>query len=547
MLLDYRPSAKATILCLAVLMVIGGSLRVYGCRWGFPMLGHPDEFNIANYAARVAASDNWDPGTYLRPNHVSIYAHAGLYRLVSPFVSDSGVAKNYPRHILVFYRASRVLVALIGSALILTVFLIGAEFSPMVGLVGAGITAVLPFGIEHSHYITPDIPLSFFASVVILFCVKYLKTGRLLHLLVATAFAAAATAEKYPGLVFTCVIAVSAVARPGRTPWRKAGLLAGLGLLFIVVLFCCSPYLFIHYPQVVEALTTESRSNHPGADQLGVPGNLAFYLGQYPQRVGVFLAICTLAGFGVATRKWSRQAIPLYTPLFFLAVMSAVPLHWERWGLPAFSLLPTLTAIGALSVLDLARRARWTFLLASLAMIVPALSLVLQATYNSLVFGLEDTRVASLRFCQGAGIDRTNTIFEGYTPFSVSGGSTFGFFQKQMLKESYLKDKPFRYVMVSSLCYVRFFNEPKRYKSMIEGYRALDETCPRVARFESVSIGDWFHYDLSYWSPRALVQVLERFWNWRGTTPYQGPTITIYKTPESAVKTASQQRLKAFG
>jgi len=525
--LSARGARRDRLAVLILLLIAGLWLRAAGSAWGFPLLANADEPLVTADAARLAFTGGWEPHVYDHPGHASIYLHSLLYRGAA-FVASPGGHDGmafYHEHILGFQQLSRLLTALWSTALIVVAFLIGREFSERQAFWAAGLVTFFPSFVQHACYITADIPLTLFLALNALFCIRYLKTGRRRHLGWAIAAAALALAEKYPGALATLTIGACILGNPRLSPAEKRTTVVYAAALYLIAAFAAAPYLFLRFDRVLAAVAIEAKPVHLGADGLDAWGNLGFYFTQYARRAGVPLVIATGLGFLLLGRRGARAAWPLYGGLVYLAFISSLGLHWERWALPCFFFFLQAAACGVAWGLEAIRGrhpAVRGVVVATLA--TTCLSLLLQSVYMTASFRLPDTRVAALEFCRQRGLTPENTAYESYTPFcpvlsTVRVGGARG------PRDLLFSGK--RYAVISSYEWGRFMAEPRRYPAQTASYRVL-RSKRLVGIFDSVAIVGINHYELPPFPSQAVGELAARLWQLTRGGACSGPVIEIY-------------------
>jgi 4-amino-4-deoxy-L-arabinose transferase-like glycosyltransferase len=481
-----RPASPRDSVLLLLIIALGFLLRVWGANWGFPLLLHVDEPVIAENAYRMASNHSWDPDFYGRPNHVSIYLHALVFQGISYLKFKAPLAASFPQHILFFYLASRLLTALLGTITIGVAYLIGKEYSTRIGLITALLFSLFPAYVVHAHFITPDIPLTLFVSLVILFTVRYIKNPSPPVLMGSGFFSAVATAEKYPGILSCGLIALAILAArpqgPGWTTPRGRMKACGIAILsFGLALALVSPYLLIHYQKVMSSLILESRPRHLGADNLGYLGNMLFYAGTYFNSAGIILSGFSIFGLYWGIRHCPRELMPVLFGLFYFLMLSGLSLHWERWALPMYITPLFLGGVGIHAAWGLAVQKPKKSLVAFVFLSALGLAFVNQfalGLQSSLVFGYPDTRNISLAYCREHRITESETLYDSYTPFAPRG-----------IMDKFLADyrdrtsnPGKRFIIVSSFMYDRFFAEKERYPTQVNAYNEIF-SLPLVAEF----------------------------------------------------------------
>ncbi|WP_150307185.1 glycosyltransferase family 39 protein [Planctomonas psychrotolerans] len=484
---------RFTVTVLAVVL-LGVVLRLAGLAWGLPMRLHSDEGVIVTGALDLAERNSFEPSMYFRPDHFEIQLSYLAYTAYSYLATGSPVEVAYAANPAVFLLISRSITAVFGIVMIVLAYVIGRRFSRSTALIATALFALFPPFVEHSHYATPDIPLTAALMGVVLACMTYLERPRYPSLLVACAATAIAITIKYPGALASVLIAVVVILAAVRDRAILRIVRHGFVALFAVLafVFLISPVLFTNISAVMAAIGSESRSVHAGADGLGWGGNLLFYAKSYVGTSGILLLIASALGVFAAVRLRLRQAIPLMLGGAFWVILSAVPLHWERWGVPMFTTPLLFAAIGipyAFSFLARQRWARgWRTPVTVVAAVLVGGNLALGSAAVIARFLAVDTRVASAPMLETRGVDETNAIFGGYTPLLPDGPKTI--FDELVPVDGELAavDPDDRFVVISSCMYDRYFAEEK-YETEQNFYAQLESAF--TVELDLVAVDPW--------------------------------------------------------
>jgi hypothetical protein len=608
-LVEKKPVRRKVRIALAVILLCSLVLRGVGAAWGFPILGHADEYVVTDPAVSMIERGSINPGYYNRPNHVSIYASEILYPIVAKAISHDGVPQGFDKDRHPYYLSSRLVTAGWGVLMTVAAYLIGSMAAPAVGIIAAALFAIFPPFVEHSHYITPDVPVSALLMFVLLYCLRYLKDGRILDLFLGLVFSCIAIAEKYPAFLTLPLLLAVVVFRAskgsaemfaprGGAPLRgrkaavliflfavvlvgagayglrhpdlsssfkgyissalhhpipddftprvrmlsrlliAGGVLLGALAVFLrflhkekygaailillgmpLIVFLVTPFLFINFSGVFSAVSGESRSAHLGADNLGYLGNLIFYVKGYLDAAGIVSVLFMVIGTAFVFKE--RSLLPLLFSFFFAICLSALGLHFSRWGLPMYVGPLLLVSIGVhRSFLFLRAKMGQGGALALLGLLCafPFASLLLSsvATTNQMI--LQDTRAVAQRWCDEHGVTMQNTVYDGKSPFKPSSAKIVDFPGSSDTK----------FVLVSSDMYNSFLKEKVRYKARADMYERIF-ALPRLASFTPVEAGVSSSFEFG--NVPVQVDFLERL-NGRGGPAYSGPTILIFqKTP----------------
>jgi 4-amino-4-deoxy-L-arabinose transferase and related glycosyltransferases of PMT family len=512
---------------LLLILLSGLFLRVVGTDWGFPFLLHPDEPVVANIPVDMAERSSLDPGEYNHPDHFDIYANAVLYHAASNLVYQEPLTNTFANHTLFFYHISRIFTAVLGTACIMVAYLIGREYSVITGLIASLLVAVFPAYVSNSHFITADIPVTLFTLSVILFAIRYLKHPSHKNLLAAALCCALSLSVKYPGGLTLLLMLAIVICKH----YEERGLLLKRLIesvsAFSLFLFIISPYLFINYDRVIQAVVANAYPIHLGADGLSWPENLAFYVQTYLNNAGILMIPFFFLGVYYLVRKEKLHALPVFGGLLFWVVLSKVGLHWERWALPMYTCPLLVSAYGLDIAYERTTRLsrRYFFSLWCVAFFLIIGKLLIASSVVTAQFTLQDTRFVSYLFTQKMGIKEENTLYEGFTPFYPSNmrdGSVLNAYN------TLDKNKTIRYVIVSSGLYDRYLGEENRYKAEAEFYVKVF-SLPMVKTFaprEYFPDGSYPFY-LNNDVARGLAFLLDYTQN--NEKLFSGPTIRIYK------------------
>ena len=204
--LSHSPLPLLSVLLLAL------ALRVWGLTWGLPSATHyfsyhPDESVVLEHAS---LGMNVFAGQLLP--HFYNYGSLQLYlvcfanTLAALFGAVDIVPKNYPAigdwwpQWAKMYLIGRSLTVGMGVGTVWAVYAIGLRlWGRRAGLLAALTLAIMPLHAQHSHFLTVDVPATFWAVLSLLWAVR-LANGDLRPLraaLWAGVFAGLATATKY--------------------------------------------------------------------------------------------------------------------------------------------------------------------------------------------------------------------------------------------------------------------------------------------------------------------------------------------------------------
>lgn len=490
-----KANLTRSVVIVIVFAVVGAALRILGLTWGLPTRLNADEWVIVTGALDMAQRNSFEPSLYMRPDHVEIQLSFIAYQAFSHLVLHVPVEVGYTAHPGMYLFISRAVTALFGCAMIVLAYLIGRQFHPAVGVIAAGLFALFPAFVYHSHFATPDIPMTAAFMAVILACMAYVSKPRLASLLVASGATSVAIAIKYPGAIAAVTIAIVVVFAAVRDRALHRIVTHGMTAIVAVVgfLFLISPVLFTNFTAVMAAIKQESRTEHPGADGLGFGGNLAFYADNFWAAGGVLLTLAALIGTFAVIRLRLTAALPLLLGVVYWISMAVLPLHWERWTVPMLITPVMLAGVGMFSAYRYLgskdRWRRWRKPVFAVGGAIVGLNLLVSSAAITAVFMAPDTRLSSDAVLADAGITADNTAYEGYSPFAP--GDPHYVFDAVTISDGTIRpiDPTKRFVMTSDCQNQRFFDDAK-YGGERDFYASLSSDLTEVVRIRpTVSAG----------------------------------------------------------
>ena len=481
---------RSTLVVLAAVLV-GAILRVVGAWWGLPYSLHSDEWVIVQGAIDLAQRNSFEPSLFLRPDHVEIKLSFLAYTLYAVGLHGLPVEVAYASDPGTFLLISRLITAAMGTAMIVLAALIGRRFSRSVGAIAAVLFALFPPFIMHSYFATPDIPLALASMALVLALMYYVAKPGYSSLLAASAAVSFSIAIKYPGAISAVMIAIVVIvlAIRDRRPWRilshGATAVAGvLGFLFLI-----SPVLFTNITGVMDSIRQESRTEHSGADGLGWGGNLAFYVNDFAGAAGLLLVLFAIVGIAFAIRMRSLIALPLTLGIVMWVALSAVALHWARWGIPMYITPLLFASVGGWYLYRFAGQrwpgSRWRTPVAVVVSVIVLLNFATGAAATVARYLAPDTRVTSMQEFADLGVTRETAIFEGYSP--LSPGDPFYIFDQFRWDGDTLVplDPQKEFVLLSSCIFDRYETAPK-YAEQRATHDAIRAQFEEVLRVDAV-------------------------------------------------------------
>ena len=409
---------KFTLLSLTIL--VGVMLRIWGLDFGLPYTYHYDEHFFINTALKLGAGVLNNPPYAATGFSNILFGEYGLYyvlgRLFGSFTSSDAFQLAFRRDPTVFYVLGRLTTAVLGTATILALYVLGSSASGVTaGLAAAILLSVSFLHIRDCHYAVPDVAMSFFVAVAIALAAVALRNGNRRYIIAASFIGGLAVAMKWTGLPVALPVGWGAIRV--QTARERVALrdvprsLAQCAAFFLLGFALGSPEVILNpAPYVREALRQHAAGQAGGFEIWQVdtlPGwmfygkTLLYGLGPLLLAAGIVGVIRRLI---LVMRAYDGMSILLLGfPLSYYVLMGSTNHYFARYALP---LVPfaTLFAAEAFVVLSPWAKARWGKL-GSWLMIVLAGASVVQPLGDSIRHDIlltrEDTRTLAKKWIEG--------------------------------------------------------------------------------------------------------------------------------------------------
>ncbi len=492
-----RPSVRAAV-CLAGILAGATWLRLSPITYDNPFVYHPDEWATAKPALYVAATGDLNPHLFIYPSFVP-YAEAAVTEVVHAVSgrpmgtpAPTGYAGLPARSVSDFdallypYVAwGRRLVATLGVLTALLVALAGRAAvrrgqpgrAWLAGLAGAGFVALAVLPLDHSRYLTTDVPSGFWTAAVMAATLASLSRppGRTADrlLILACFLAGLAGSTKYNAATVAVVPALAYLARAGSLRalpgWLRGVILspmpALMALAAVAGFVVATPYAVLDTGAVVAAVSDQA--NHYGvAGHLGAQGDSAQYYVGYLWKTGFGPVLSSLALAGIAWAFVRRSAADLITVAFTVAYFVFVSLPTARFERNLMPLVPFVALLAgrfaadaALALADRIRPHSRPLAGVAAAGLVALLALqpLAAAIDDTQRAGLPDTRTIARQWIGANLPDGSTIVRESYTPQPDTRRYRVGFLTTLSNHDlAWYRDQGFRYAIVSDREYFRY-------------------------------------------------------------------------------------------
>jgi hypothetical protein len=514
-----------TVLFLLSVFLIGLGIRLIGLNYGSPLIVHPDEENIVKSALRFTPQTGFDGVAYNRPAQILVAANAVFLRIYSQLRWSDPLYMAYYSHEFELYVAARFVTAVLGALIPLAAYFIGKQFKPDFSIPAALIFCLFPSFIKHSHFVTPDISITLWTLMVMLFSLRYAQGKEKNSLWLAVFFTAVNTADKYPGIISSVMVLGALILRfkaesrhTGKFGYRRftPTALACIGSFF-VFLFIVAPNLYLHFDEVIKAIIHESNPVHLGAD--GLPYHLLVlkYLSYFISNANWVLIGLVIVGTVALIRMKQIVSWFLLYGVLYILVLSVLGKNIERWALPMYTSPLLIASFGAAWLLEILRTNHALLTVVKLIFLFGLGLMTLAGLSESLILSLPDTRVVATPFLEKQGIVEAKSYYDGFSPFSPRD---FPPDRRPNLAES----ANYRYAIFSSYQYQLFFDNPQRSADQVNFYKQIRQNAELLMEYRPFTANTIY----DQWLLLKHVIRLSLF-KQEPAAYYTGPVLQIYQ------------------
>jgi hypothetical protein len=488
--------ARSQLLALVLIGFLAAALRLIGTNWGEPYGYHYDEPFVIAPALRIVSTGDLNPHFFRYPSAL-IYAEAAVVAALHRWTGLDLSLPVGPAYGPVdlgpwtwpALLGGRWLVAASGTIGVLGAAFLGFRLAGVwTALTAAAFVAVAPLHVEHSHYLTTDVPSTTFMTLAL--ALGCGQQTALLWRFLAGLFLGIAIGTKYttafalPALVVIVFLA---------TRERRVRTATVVAMAVALGFFSVCPFSLLDargFIADLQGVRSHYQGGHLGAEG---DGNWGWYLvrlyqdGAGPAGLGLLVA-GLIAALAAIRSRWPDPAsarvagLVLITALAWFAALGAVRVRFERNLLPALTLAWVIAAYG-LAFAAHAMRNRWARGLMGSATALALLSCLWLSARASIRMARGDTRDAALSWIDRNIPPGALLVREEFTPrpdptrYRVE----YVWSLAQHDPQWYL-DRGVDYVIASRSVYGRFQNAPGPGNDALRTYRALFSH-PRAAIF----------------------------------------------------------------
>lgn len=493
-------------LSIVVVLLVSVVLRVWGIDFGLPYTYHPDEPAIVNRAVEMFRSGDLNPHWFHYPTlytYLVAAAYSGLYLLglwgrgwVAPgdmpapqgLVMGGGMAE-VPEQFLV----ARLVTMGLGILTVALAYRVARQlWGREPGSLAALFVAVSSLHVGNAQFATTDVPMAFFVTLSLAFCVRVVRRGGWQDYALAGLAAGLAVSTKYNAgpILASLVVAHGLRAYPRLVDWR---LLLGLGAS-VLGFALGTPYAFLDVQTFWSDLVFELR--HYATGHHGSAGERTWWwiVRVLVRQEALLLPLGVLGAAAGGLRRSDRGTLPL--SVFILLYYALLARQTVRFSRNLVVLMPALAVLGAGLVSLLARwlhGKRWAVPLRMGLTVVIAGSLVIpvaRVVRRDRLLAQQDVRTTAGEWVT-AHIDPESRIAgESYAPSLDPEVYDVEYLLRGAAHDpAWYREQGFEYLMLSSWMYGRYYREPERYAEQVARYDSLFRAFSTAASFEGPMMG----------------------------------------------------------
>ena len=480
---------RRSTVTLAAILTIAAVLRFWGLGSGIPYSIGADEPAIMDRAVHMMKTGDFNPRFFDYPG---LYIYLQLVVSTLQFLAGAtagtwrSLAEVTPAD---FYFWGRAVTATLGTATVLLVYLAGMRWGTRYALFAATLMAVLPQHVRESHYILPDVPVTFFVALAFVLTLRATEQQRAGAFAWAGAAAGLAAGTKYTGGLAFVLPLLAVWMAPGVKPSRRVAAIAAIGACAAAFLIV-APYTVLDLPAFLDGYANLAAGDNAPVEAPGwsiALKHLRIGL-QWPALLavlgGVVLAIVrTFKGPGSV-----RWTLAVAFPLLCFGVVSKQALISGRDLLPLTPFACVLAAAAVVSGVSLLRRYQIprrprTALIAALtvaALLPPAITSIGSNRTLSNVGTVDQ----AYRWIQ-QNVAESSTIVIESRALLLPAGKHRSFNVVELRRQDYehYQSHGVDYLVASSQCYGPYFHNPQRYPTEYADYMRIFEQSTELVRF----------------------------------------------------------------
>jgi hypothetical protein len=393
---------------------------------------------------------------------------------------------------------ARLTTAVLGVLTVVLVYYIASQFwGRKSGLIAALFVATSSLHVTNSQFATTDVPMSFWVTLSLAFCVRLLRTGYWQDYLFAGFAAGLAVSTKYNAapVVVSLIVAHCLNSYPDLVNWR---ILLGSGAVFFGFAIGV-PYAFLEFSTFWSDVVFELQ--HYAVGHAGFEGQDTWWwiLRTLAVQEGLLLPLGVLGGLvnvGLicASKRINSESLPL--SVFVLLYYGLMARQIVRFSRNLAVLVPVLAVLGAAFIRFLLQRIRSgrfmnlgrvgiTLIIVGSCMV--PLTKVIKRDY---LLSQKDVRTVASDWIALHIPPDNRIVGESYTPSLNPEVYNVEYLERAINHTfEWYKGQGIDYLILSSGMYQRFYTQPEKYSQQVAQYENLLRGFEEVKRFSGPMMG----------------------------------------------------------
>jgi 4-amino-4-deoxy-L-arabinose transferase-like glycosyltransferase len=403
---------------LMLILLVALFLRLWGANFGLPYTLQVDEGALVMPALKILQTGDFNPHRFdygslhiyllslVYAGYFLFNARMGIFQTIQdiPVIDDYHTIAAYPYPDV--FLVGRVVSALLGVATVLWVYrLCTRAFDRRVGLVAAGLLAVLPAAVRQSHFIVSDTSMNLLLVIAVdLLVIAYRSAGSW-PLLAAGLLTGLAASAKQTAVQFSVALVGLAIVRPAASNRRTLGVISGLTGV-VVGFLLGTPFAVFDLPTFLNWQAYDLRL-YAGTGAVMYEGpSWWWHLRYLMMSENSVLLILAVMGAIIAARRLRWLGLLLITfPVAHWISMSLQATRYDRTWLPITPFLCMFAAVGIMAAADwlsmhhvkLRTRPRVTAAMLALTALLP---LTLGSALGDAQFSEKEVRIRTLEWIE---------------------------------------------------------------------------------------------------------------------------------------------------
>jgi 4-amino-4-deoxy-L-arabinose transferase-like glycosyltransferase len=488
----HQPAnAKRARLGLVLALLAAALLRFWALSQGIPFQLGPDEPEVMVRAVQMMKTGDLNPHFFDYPGlYIYVEAAVSVVRFMVGAMQGkwAGLALVSTED---FYLWGRATTALLGTLTVWVVYRAGLRWGPQTALLASVLIAVMPMHVRESHYVLTDVPTTFAVMVTFLLSLRAHERERVSAFLIAGAAAGLAGALKYNG-VLAVVIPLIACALTPRL--RGSRILCALWIAAATVgaFLVAAPYTLLDLPTFLNQfarLSSEYRMPPSTSEPLWLV---------YLKHLRIALrwpgSLMVIAGFAICVWRIPRDpdrlrwVLALVFPLLYFRFISQQSIVFARYLLPLVPFLSILAASAVVAAVAWMRRAGVPLRVRHAITIGLTVVAIAPPAYSAINYDADAAKV----WTQGLAYEWIRRELPHGASIRLEGSLALK--MPAAYKATYAKElrmdgtsdyagRGIQYLVASSQCYGRIYENPPAYPLEYGDYERIFAQTEEVARF----------------------------------------------------------------